>query len=608
MLAVCLLVASIQSSLAAITLDEIMEKHASAMGGAEKVLGVESSRSVAWIKTAGFEGQAKTYYKRPNKLRNEVDLPIARIVQAADGVAMWTVDLNGQTRRMTGEEAKELRTTVFLTSGEYLKPEHRGTAVTSAGEVEKDGRRLHSILVAPHDGLEMTLLIDAETFLVYQSTARVQMFNVTSTYSDYREVDGVKVAYHLVQQTGIPALDIEAFTVSNQFGVDLPDSIFEQPEVLRSNAHIRKGDSTSVAFSLRSFHIYVPVYVNGNGPFRFILDSGAGLTLIGADVADSLKLVRTGELPAVGMGGVEVGSFVTIDSISVGDAVLTGIVSGQLDFSELNKIALEAIDGILGYDLFARFVVGIDYDDTLLTLMSPGSTDLHAATDTLDLEIETNHPMVKGIINDSISGRFRIDTGSMNYLDLSSDITRRYGLSDKSPSKLQGMRISGIGGSAVESTLGRLESFTLGRKKVTNLPCGFTDSDSGILSIESVDGNIGGGLLSKFDCWFDYSAGKLYLAAADRFEMPEEMISAGVLVKSEAGNIVVVSVARGSSAEEKGVLEGDLVSKVNGESVSGLELFEVNWLLNPKDESKVKLELMRGDRKVSVKLDLRPLF
>ena len=86
------------------------------------------------------------------------------------------------------------------------------------------------------------------------------------------------------------------------------------------------------------------------------------------------------------------------------------------------------------------------------------------------------------------------------------------------------------------------------------------------------------------------------------------MISAGVVAAKQGGKIVVSQVLAGSSAEESEVLVGDVLVKIDGESVSGMELYEVHELLNSRESNKVELYLISSGTARMVTLDKLPLF
>jgi outer membrane lipoprotein-sorting protein len=594
-------------SVFAITLDDIIERHAEALGGMDALLQVKSARTVATIKMAGMKGESVIYFKAPNKIRTDIALPLATITQAYDGHRAWTKDLNGQLRDLSGDELKNTVTSVFFASGDYLKPEYRGSSVVYEGDEDVDGTNYHVLTFAPDGGLKVKAFVNAETYMIDFMDMHVQMFDVRMTQEDFRPVDGIMVPFHNVQKTGIPTADLDATTTEQEFNVDIPDSIFRFPGAPAVDFALRKARPATVKLDIRAFHLYLPVYVNGNGPHVFILDSGAGLTVIGRELAAELSLPETGELPAVGAGGVEVGSFARVDSVEIGSAVIYDLVIGKIGLATVNQFTMEPIAGIIGYDLFTRFMVSIDYYDSVLVIYPPDAA-IEADQAVIPLDIEMNHPIIEANVDDSIRGRFRIDTGSSSYLDMSNKFSTRYDLINSSRTKPVAMELRGIGDDITRTNMGRLASFDLGGLELTDLPCGFASDDAGIFAIESVDGNVGGGVLSNFTCTFDYGNKMLMLEPNDDFDKPADLRATGLRLRKDGDEVVVRSIVPGSSADMNSIEVGDVLISVDGVSVEGMDLFGVIELLEPDDRESVVVEVNGDNGARKITLDRKNLF
>src|SRR5579871_2320427 len=57
-----------------------------------------------------------------------------------------------------------------------------------------------------------------------------------------------------------------------------------------------------IRYEMTGNHMYVNTSVNGHGPYRFIFDSGAGATVIDADLARKLGLKSGGIVAGGGAG------------------------------------------------------------------------------------------------------------------------------------------------------------------------------------------------------------------------------------------------------------------------------------------------------------------
>ncbi|MBD3218852.1 MAG: PDZ domain-containing protein, partial [candidate division Zixibacteria bacterium] len=365
-------------------------------------------------------------------------------------------------------------------------------------------------------------------------------------------------------------------------------------------------DSGSLEFTLNIHHIYIQVYVNGAGPFWFLLDSGAGMSILEKRIADSLGMEDAGNLPAIGVGGIDVGNFVKADSLKLGNVTLLDFAAGALDLSFADNMLVQPIQGILGYDLFSRLIVDIDYPANLITIYDPKADIYPGRADTLELEIETNHPVIKAFVNDSIEGRFRFDTGSSNFLDLNAPFVKKNNLLDNVVKELGTFPIMGIGGES-ESTIAILPAFTIGKYRLDNLMTGFNQMETGIFAAENIDGNIGGGIMKWFALGFDYPENKLYLTKIVEDDSDDAIISSGLLLKPEGDGFVVYKIIEGTPAADSGLQENDKLIAVNGEKVAGLKPDAVYEMLDGDEGDLVTIEYEREGESIEVQLELEDL-
>src|SRR5436305_9223366 len=107
--------------------------------------------------------------------------------------------------------------------------------------------------------------------------------------------------------------------------------------------------------------ILLPVRVNGEGPFEFILDTGAGTSLLSSDLAKKLniKIISTKEGESAG-GKISV-SLAKVDSFAVGQARLDDVDVGIVDLSHIVKTIVTKIDGDVGYNFFKHFYINYYY-------------------------------------------------------------------------------------------------------------------------------------------------------------------------------------------------------------------------------------------------------
>lgn len=125
--------------------------------------------------------------------------------------------------------------------------------------------------------------------------------------------------------------------------------------------------------------ILVPITIDGHGPYNFALDTGAGITLIDTQLADTLHLPVTGDSGNVaGVGGSQAITPVHVDSWSAGKISLPAadVASTNLPSFRQNS----DVHGLLGSDILSRFGrITINYDTGELSVSGLAAAKMHAA-------------------------------------------------------------------------------------------------------------------------------------------------------------------------------------------------------------------------------------
>lgn len=110
--------------------------------------------------------------------------------------------------------------------------------------------------------------------------------------------------------------------------------------------------------------IWAPVTINGKGPFRLALDTGASRSGISANVADTLGLspdMSRSVLLRGAMGTLSVPT-VQVDSFAVGDVIETPVTLPIL------PTALGGAEGVLGMEGFVDKRIFIDFGHDVITI------------------------------------------------------------------------------------------------------------------------------------------------------------------------------------------------------------------------------------------------
>lgn len=287
-----------------------------------------------------------------------------------------------------------------------------------------------------------------------------------------------------------------------------------------SSGHIAAGKiATTVPFILNQDHVVVSVLVNGEGPFLFLLDSGAERNVMDEALVRALKLKISGGGRIKGFGSQTVASLQTGNAtVQIGDATLSKQKFITYDFSDWKKVFGAKFAGILGGDVFNSFVIQVNYSRPQLTLTLPTGFAYHGSGVSLPLTFSAHHvPEIEGKI-EGITGKFKVDTGSGAALTLYAPFVEKNGLRTKYASQSQTSTSYGAGGASKVQVVPSL-LFQFGGID-THVPVEMSLARSGIASEKDAAGSIGGSLLRSLILTLDYSRKEIIFEPQTEADQP----------------------------------------------------------------------------------------
>ncbi len=115
--------------------------------------------------------------------------------------------------------------------------------------------------------------------------------------------------------------------------------------------------------------LLVPVHVNGQGPFDFVLDTGATLICLDQGLIDRLGVPVDAARRGVGAGIEGAGriQLVGLDSVRVGAAHAEELSACVLDLAHTQALGIE-FEGLIGLNFLREFRVTLDFVRNVLIL------------------------------------------------------------------------------------------------------------------------------------------------------------------------------------------------------------------------------------------------
>ena len=265
--------------------------------------------------------------------------------------------------------------------------------------------------------------------------------------------------------------------------------------------------STKVKFRLAGGAqplILVPVQVNDSGPFDFILDTGAGTSLLTPELAAQLGVKIVGMKEGQTAGGKLSVSLAKVESLAVGEAKLDNVDVAIVDLGHLGKTLGATIEGDIGYNFLKHFRITIDYRTTEIRFEDPNRIDSFGHTAKTEVPIRLANPakpliLVDVYANGRGSYQFAIDTGTSTTA-ITPEAARQLGVESSPIGPIT------TGSARVAASAGNLKSFQVGGARIDRMPvivADFFDALSSVVGAK-LDGIVGYNFLRNYKVVIDY--------------------------------------------------------------------------------------------------------
>lgn len=126
--------------------------------------------------------------------------------------------------------------------------------------------------------------------------------------------------------------------------------------------HLDETPTALDTLQTRTDHLLAPVTINGQGPFNFLIDTGASASCLSERVARRLNLPETAPARVITIAGSRVSPRVIINELGVGARTRRRVKTAVLPIRD------PQFDGILGVDWLERQRLHIDFERSNLEI------------------------------------------------------------------------------------------------------------------------------------------------------------------------------------------------------------------------------------------------
>jgi hypothetical protein len=411
-----------------------------------------------------------------------------------DGKDVWEVDRSGATRVLAFSDADTQLVQGALLSNAWLL---KGAAVITPG----DNRTLNVKL--KNSEIDQVITLDEKTDLPKSMTYQSSAGKVEVLLENWTNTPAGKLPMKVLWREGGVEQSVIGTTV--QTAPPLA-SAYQVPVWLAKDTTFDPALPNEVETKrLSSGHMIVKAAINGKDAGWFIFDSGAEAMCVDKSVADELGLPKMGEVPAVGIGGVEKVPFRTGTRFSVGPATIQDVHFLQLDLAQIGKMLKLKLGGIVGYDVFRRMIVEMDVKKPSISLFDPAKYT-RAIPKWTPIKFDGGNIGMEASFEGNRTGWFRLDTGAGGTVSFHGPFVEKFKLLDgrKTVSIMEG----GVGGMQ-EAKRGQIAYFEMAGHRFDKPEATFSISKSGAFHDHWLIGNIGQNFIDPFILVFDYPQSRI---------------------------------------------------------------------------------------------------
>jgi hypothetical protein len=319
---------------------------------------------------------------------------------------------------------------------------------------------------------------------------------------------------------------------------------------------------------------------------NFILDTGSGGISLDSSTCSEFKIAVTAtDTTIAGIGGLRKVPYVFDRTLHLPGLDVKHLNFHVNNYEVLSSVYGEKVDGIIGYSLFSKYIVSINFDSNSISIFNPGKISYPRGGFKLKPAF-TSLPIQWADIKDKtkLGYNFYFDTGAGLCFLLSEQFAADSSilLSKRRPVITQAQ---GMGGKQ-QMRLTVIKEVKLGPYRFHQVPVYLYDDIYNVTSYPFTGGLIGNDLLRRFNMIFNYPKREIHLFPNSHFKEPFDYSYTGLGIYYTDGKIMVEDVIEASPAAKANFIPGDEIISVANNFSHNINTYK-NILQNANEAIKV---------------------
>ena len=218
--------------LSAQTADDVISRYLDAIGGKKTISKIKTLVVEGSMEIQGMEGVTKTTTLSGKGVKMELDMMGSMVVNCITDQGGWTINpfMGSSTPEDIPEDQYNSAKYQIVVGGPFINYKEMGFKAELAGEeTVGDSKAIKVILTSPEDNVSEHLF-DTDSGYLIQTIEEGDMGKNISTYSDYKEVDGIATPHSIEMNAAGGQAFIYATVEKVEVNVPVDESIFNRPE------------------------------------------------------------------------------------------------------------------------------------------------------------------------------------------------------------------------------------------------------------------------------------------------------------------------------------------------------------------------------------------